>query len=126
MSAVSVKIFARDDFVDDFNGSSLLKWKCNLYEFQAKDSGTVAELGKITAPAVLWVKLGCPVILLTNLPGKLVNGLLGHIQHITHNGIVVEFSSIHISTIIERIEFTGMFIVIKEKLAFMHKNKCVL
>lgn len=108
-SAVSVKLFAKNDLVNDYNRTSLLNFPGDLYEYKSNDSGRVKELFKVTAPEILWIKLGCPVILLKNLTGKLVNGLMGHIQDINNKGLVVEFPSLHLTTTIERTNFTGMF-----------------
>ena len=108
-SSVSVKLFAKYDLVNDYNRLSMLNFPGDLYEYKSKDSGNVKELSKVNAPETLWIKKGCQVMLLKNLTGKLVNGLMGHIQDINDKGLVVEFPSLHLTTTIERTNFTGMF-----------------
>ncbi|WAR18199.1 PIF1-like protein [Mya arenaria] len=91
----SIKLFAKNDLVDDFNRTSLLDYPGDLYQFKSTDSEDISGIRTIPAPEILWVKVGCPVILLQNLSDKLVNGLVGRIHSISvETGPVVEFATI--------------------------------
>ncbi|WAR18361.1 PIF1-like protein [Mya arenaria] len=79
----SIKLFAKNDLVDDFNRTSLLDYPGDLYQFKSTDSEDISGIRTISAPEILWVKVGCPVILLQNLSDKLVNGLVGRIHSIS-------------------------------------------
>ncbi|XP_060588832.1 uncharacterized protein LOC132744216 [Ruditapes philippinarum] len=50
--------------------------------------GLATKMSTISAPHVLWLKVGCPLILLRNLSDKLVNGLQGYVKDILDDGSV--------------------------------------
>ena len=74
----SIKLFAINNFlVDNYNRKKVLEWDGALIDYKAEDLGEIKHISKITAPSVLWLKTGVPVILLRNLSNELVNGLKG-------------------------------------------------
>ena len=103
----SVKLFARNDFVNDYNRKCLIDFPGTIYEFQSSDTGRIKDLAKLTAPRLLWLKNGCPVILLRNLTNTLVNGLSGYIYEVDNTGVVVNFPSVNLVTRIPKVKFTG-------------------
>ena len=103
----SIKLFSKNDIVDDYNRTCLLNFSGQMYEFNSEDTGTVTALESITAPKILWLKTGCPVILLQNLTDYLVNGLREKMRSL-ENGPVVEFDNGMIQIIL-KVKFSGRF-----------------
>ena len=103
----SVKLFARNDLVDDFNRNSIIHWPGQLVQCKAIDSGERKYLDRILAPKTLWIKEGCPVILLKNLSDKLVNGLQGKVVSTNEKGPTIEFPSIGLTTLLKTERFSG-------------------
>lgn len=103
----SVKLFATNDQVDDFNRQNLLKMSGSVYEFVSEDTGKTAYLNHVLAPHKLWLKVGAPVILLRNISDKLVNGLRGEVLNISEEGPFVAFHSVGIKVPIKKVKFTG-------------------
>lgn len=104
----TVKLFATNDLVDDFNRKKVLSAPGTLCEYMSTDSGEERYLSNVSAPRKLWLKNGCPVILLRNISDKLVNGLRGEVQGLTENGPIVYFPSIGVRTPIEKVKFSGI------------------
>lgn len=102
----SMKLFSKHALVDDFNRTCLLNFPGSLYELKATDSGEITELERLSVPKTLWIKVGCPVILLQNLSDKLVNGLLGHV-HSIEDGPVVKFDDINLTLSIPKVKFSS-------------------
>jgi hypothetical protein len=75
LSQKSFKLFSRNDFVDDYNRSCLLKLPGHMFKYFPKDSGNTVFLKKT-------LKIGCPVILLHNISDRLFNGLIGHVHSV--------------------------------------------
>ena len=63
----------------------------NVKEYTSIDTGKAALLHKNPAPSVLWLKRGCPVILLRNMSDTLTNGSLGVVQDMDEDGPLVYF-----------------------------------
>ena len=103
----SVKLFSTNSLVDEYNRKCLIEKDGDLYEFVSEDSGDVKELETITAPKILWLKVGCPIILLKNLSDTLVNGLRGILLSVTNSELLVRFPSLNLITSIPKVEFTG-------------------
>ena len=103
----SVKLFSTNNLVDEYNRKCLLERDSDLFEFQSIDSGDLYELKSVTAPKTLWLKVGCPIILLKNLSDTLVNGLRGTLLSVTDSELVVKFPSLNLITSISKVEFTG-------------------
>lgn len=110
----SIKLFPQNDRVDDYNRSCLLDFHGQMYEFKAVDTGTISALDTVTAPKTLWLKEGCPVILLQNMTDELVKCLTGRVSSL-RNGPVMEFDN-GMTRSIPKVKFSG-------KLNFMIKNK---
>jgi ATP-dependent DNA helicase PIF1 len=105
--ADTVKLFSTNLLVDTYNRKCLLNSPGNLFEFKAIDSGDTAELKKLTVPSTLWLKVGCPVILLRNLSDILVNGLRGTLTSVTDTVLTVKFPTLTNTTSIKKEAFTG-------------------
>lgn len=119
----SIKLFATNDRVDDFNRDSILKFSGPVYEFVSNDIGEKRYLSHILAPHILWLKIGAPVILLRNLSTKLVNGLSGTIFDIKDNIPVVEFPSVNLKVPVQRVKFSGKWRNIKPVLQIRSSNR---
>lgn len=102
----SVKLFATNLLVDTYNRECLLNCNGDMYEFQAIDTGDSAELKHLTVPKTLWLKIGCPVILLRNLTDNLVNGLRGTLTHATDKELAVYFPSLQRTQSLQKEIFT--------------------
>lgn len=105
----SIKLFAKNDIVDDFNRSLILNLSGQLFEHNAADSGDLSELTSVTAPKTLWLKVGCPVILLQNLSDELYNGRLGKVYSLD-NGPKVAFQDPNLELTVPKVKFSGKFI----------------
>lgn len=114
----SIKLFSTNSLVDEFNRKCLLSQDGDLYEFNACDSGILAELKDLTVPKVLWVKVGCPVILLRNLSNTLVNGLRGTLMAVNDTELTIRFPTLELTTDIQKCNFTGGFKVRRIKSCF--------
>ena len=69
-----VHLFSTNKLVDSYNRSEVLKMENDrLFEYIGEDSGEKKYLQRILAPHNLWIKTGCPVILLRNISDVLVN-----------------------------------------------------
>lgn len=108
----SLKLFATNDIVDDFNRDKLLKMEGPVYEYISEDKGKITCLNHVLAPRKLWLKVGAPVILLRNLSNKLVNGLRGDVISISEDGPVVDFHSVGIQAPMKKIQFTGKWMIV--------------
>ena len=105
----SLKLFSKNEYVDDYNRSCILNFPGELHEFVARDtiSNKESDFSSITAPRVLWLKKGCPVTLVRNLSDTLVNGLRGTVEAIDEDGPIVRFPSLNLVTRIPKVKFTG-------------------
>ncbi|XP_060571759.1 uncharacterized protein LOC132729940 [Ruditapes philippinarum] len=101
-----IKLFSRNEQVDDYNRQCIVDFPGELYEYKSTDEGDRKFLNKILAPQTLWLKKGAPVMLLRNLSDKLVNGLRGTVVDITESGPVVEFPSLNMKMPMEKITFS--------------------
>lgn len=74
--------------------------------YRAKDEGDPGQLGKIRAPKLLALKVGCPVMLLTNLNQRkgLVNGTRGKVCELPGDVVLVNFDGR--MTKVQRTQFT--------------------
>ncbi|XP_052248425.1 uncharacterized protein LOC127856329 [Dreissena polymorpha] len=100
-----VKLFSRNEKVDQHNRDCILEYPGELYEFKSHDDGDRHFLEKMIAPKILWLKIGSPVMLLKNISDKLVNGLQGHVHSITDMGPVIEFTSLQTKLQLEKHRF---------------------
>jgi hypothetical protein len=82
LSQKSFKLFSRNDFVDDYNRSCLIKLSRHIFKYFSKDSENTVFLKKSSIPKILWIKIGCPVILLHNISDRLFDGLIGHVHSV--------------------------------------------
>ncbi|XP_033725340.1 uncharacterized protein LOC117315301 [Pecten maximus] len=112
----SVKLFATNNLVDDYNRRRILNWRGELIEYSAVDTGDKKHLSKILAPQKLWLKEGCPVVLLRNFSKVLYNGLQGYIVSLGKDGPVVDFGSLGVHRI-TKIKFTVFSPVIGKNVA---------
>lgn len=105
----SVKLFSRNDLVDDYNRKCILDFPGPLFEFKSSDQGDAKNLNEIPAPRILWLKQKCPVILLRNLSNKLVNGLQGYVLELPgcRSDPVIDFPSVNTRATISKVKFTG-------------------
>lgn len=87
----AVYLFARDIDVMLFNHNKLKSVVGDLHAFKSEDSGDVKMCDQFLAPKFLGVKIGCPVMLLTNLTDYLVNGKMGTVKIIEEDYIHVTF-----------------------------------
>ena len=110
----SVKLFANNFLVDNYNRNKVLDINSTLFEYKAKDSGENKYLSKITAQSTLWLKKGVPVILLRNLSQELVNGLKGTVVGFEKDGPVVEFEG-GVTTIVKKTLFSGNVNKVRKK-----------
>jgi ATP-dependent DNA helicase PIF1 len=118
----SVKLFSINQHVDDYNRNCILKHPGEIYEFVSKDSGDKSELFQIKAPHTLWLKIGCPVILLQNLSDKLVNGLRGIVHSFDEDGPVINFNTLGLVTKVPKVKFTGnKVILLILNISLLHK-----
>jgi ATP-dependent DNA helicase PIF1 len=104
-----VMLFANNRLADVLNRKRITNHIGELYEFVAKDEGKKSLLEQFTAPKVLWLKIGAPVLLLRNLSQKLVNGLRGFVVKVEADGPVVYFKQINITTKVKKMTFSGEF-----------------
>lgn len=103
-----VKLCARNEMVDDINRQGILEWPGELYEFKSIDEGTQSFLtNRVTAPKILWLKKGAPVILLRNISDQLVNGLQGYIHAINGDGPVIAFPALDTKIPLKKTRFSG-------------------
>ncbi|XP_053380131.1 ATP-dependent DNA helicase PIF1-like [Mercenaria mercenaria] len=102
----SVVLFANNDLVNIYNRREILKCPGQIREFVSEDSGDIRVLIKSNAPPRLWLKEGCPVILIRNLSKTLVNGLQGKVVDFEEGCPVVHFPSISCTTKLEKVSFT--------------------
>lgn len=70
------------------------------------NKGRQKYLNKILAPQFLCLKVGCHVMLLRNIGGKLVNGLYGSVKALKPDRILVEFPNIDQTHWVDRYKFT--------------------
>ena len=102
----SFNLLARNIETSMFNEDRLQEMDGESKVYKAtKDKGLKKHL-KILAPNYLHVKIGCPVILLRNLGGKLANGLSGKIVATEEDAITVHFPEIGQTHKITRCLFT--------------------
>jgi ATP-dependent DNA helicase PIF1 len=59
-----IKLFANNNVVDEYNIDCINNFPGELHEFLSTDEGDKKYLQNISAPHHLWLKIGCPVILL--------------------------------------------------------------
>lgn len=123
----TVKLFSKNDLVDDYNRKCILEYPGRVYEFKSTDTGNEKGLSGISAPHTLWLKVGCPVILLRNLSETLVNGLQGYVMEIPEDGShpIVDFPSAGVTKHIPKVKFTGNICFILIIMAHHYNNKWI-
>ena len=87
----TVRLFALNYDVDMYNYNKLESIVGEKKTYMCKDYGSRKELEKCPLPEVLELKVGTPVILLTNLSDELVNGRQGKVVKIEQDGPTVYF-----------------------------------
>ena len=75
---------------DYINAAKLHEMPGDLTNYVANDTGPNTHHQKILAPKVLYIKLGCPVILLRNISSTVVNGMRGSVIGLQHHQIEVK------------------------------------
>lgn len=120
----SLKLYATNDLVEKHNRDSILRWPGETFEYSSTDSGKLESLHRLlhVAPPVLWLKKGCPVILLQNISDKLYNGLQGRVISCDSDGPTVQFQSVNITRKITKETFSGITIL-KFNMSFDKKFK---
>ena len=104
---LSLKLFATNDLVTDYNRKCLLEMIGDICQYTAKDKGSSTPLKACQAERHIWLKVGVPVVLIRNLTDVLVNGMQGTITALAKEGPTVTFPSINITTRISRVNFAG-------------------
>ena len=113
-----IHLFPKNIDTTIFNNECLKKVNTEEKVYKAtKNCGSEKYLRKIIAPNYLNLKLDCPVILLYNLGGKLVNGLQGTVKKFEDDAVHVHFSSIHETHRIQRRSFTKYSLVENRNIA---------
>ncbi|KAK3100053.1 hypothetical protein FSP39_013962 [Pinctada imbricata] len=87
----AIHLFARNDDVLLYNYKKIQSEPGQLFVFKSSDDGDRHYLDKIPAPKQLGLKVNSPVMLLVNLSNQLVNGKIGHVNHIEGEDIFVTF-----------------------------------
>ncbi|MEW8544677.1 MAG: hypothetical protein AB2693_14215, partial [Candidatus Thiodiazotropha sp.] len=102
-----VHLFARNIDASLYNNDRLDELQTHERLYTAtKNSGSQKSLNKILAPYYLRLKMDCPVMLLRNLGGKLVNGLCGKVIDLQPDSVSVHFPSINETHDIHRYTFS--------------------
>ncbi|XP_053388812.1 uncharacterized protein LOC128551890 [Mercenaria mercenaria] len=106
LNGESIKLFATNDLVDDYNRDQILDFPGHLVEFKSSDTGDKKYLNDMLAAKKLWLKIGIPVVLIKNLSDVLVNGLMGEVYDICDDGkILVEFPKMNEKIYVDRVKF---------------------
>lgn len=79
------------------NATKLMELDGDLFTYKAISEGKSNEMNKFVVPEVLYLKIGCPVLLVKNLSDKLVNGLRGMVRQCQADSVIVEFMGNEIS-----------------------------
>ncbi|KAK3085746.1 hypothetical protein FSP39_008107 [Pinctada imbricata] len=111
-----IKLYATNEQVDNHNRLRILNKSGQLYEYKAIDRGESHYLKKVLAPPTLWLKDGCPVILVRNISSNLVNGLQGIVLSCKECP-VVHFPTVDITTKLEKQIFSVFSPVLKKNVA---------
>ncbi|KAK3106999.1 hypothetical protein FSP39_004649 [Pinctada imbricata] len=111
-----IKLYATNEQVDNHNRLRILNKSGQLYEYKAIDRGESHYLKKVLAPPTLWLKDGCPVILVRNISSNLVNGLQGIVLSCKECP-VVHFPTVDITTKLEKQTFSVFSPVLKKNVA---------
>ena len=110
---ITVRLFATNDLVDDFNFDEILDFPGPLHEYLSIDTGEKKCLSEMMACRMLWLKIGIPIILIKNLPDQLVNGLRGSVYDILGDSkVFVEFPKMKEIIYIEKVRFEGNYMYI--------------
>lgn len=107
----SLKLYATTDLVEKHYKDSILRWPGEMFEYASIDNGKLDSLHGILAPSVLWLKKGCPVILLQNISDKLYNALQGSIISCDSDRHTVHFQSVNITRNITKETVSGITIL---------------
>lgn len=103
----AVNLFARNVDAMLYNSDCLDKVDSEGRIYKANiNHGNSKYLNKILAPNYLHLKVSCPVILLVNIGGKLVNGLQGIVRALNDDSVTVFFPQVNESHNIQRRKFT--------------------
>ena len=81
--ANAITICGKNDQVDMFNNTRLAEIKATAYEFDAEMQGDVRP-EEIVCAERLVIKEGCRVMLIANLNGSNVNGMMGTVLSVNH------------------------------------------
>ena len=87
-------LFAHNYDVDITCHDFLYELQGYEHTYKAQDTGNVKLLCKSPVPKYLVVKVGCKVMLVTNLSQKLVNGLIGYVVEINDGFCLVNFENV--------------------------------
>ena len=119
-SPTALKLFATNVEVDLFNHEILESKPGEGMLYKATDDGRQDLLRKcISAPKKVWLKIGCPVILLINLLDKLVNGSHGTVVKLDMDGPTIHFSLVDMTQKLKIHTFSGkVYILIFVELIF--------
>ena len=113
-----IHLFPRNFDAQVYNHEKLTELNSEGHIYEAKKNrGSDKHLKRILAPKFLNVKIGCPVILLRNLGGNLMNGLRGVVTAFTDDDITVQFQTINETHTIKRYPFTVFDIATQEVIA---------
>ena len=101
-----LKLFATNYEAEVHNAEKLQALPGEHSSFTSVDTGKHKHLKRMTAPHVLAVKIGAPVILVKNLTEALVNGLRGTVLDVSQVNIQVKFDGQLVPVDIKKCMFT--------------------
>ncbi|XP_074649009.1 uncharacterized protein LOC141904325 [Tubulanus polymorphus] len=87
----------------------------------SNEFGSLSAINSLSAVQNLYLKVGCPVILIKNLSSLLVNGLLGTVVLLKDHSVVVSFPSVDISYDIGYYNFSKFSCIENKTVAFRHQ-----
>ncbi|XP_060601956.1 uncharacterized protein LOC132755165 [Ruditapes philippinarum] len=123
----TVHLFAKNIDSTMYNNEHLNKSSEEGRIYKAiRNEGGKKYLNKILAWNYLHLKINCPVILLVNLSGKLVNGLKGYVKYLEEDTISVYFSAINETHNIKRYLFSKYSVTKKSVVAQREQFPLVL
>ena len=90
-----IRLNSRNFDCEIHNAMMLMDMPGEKQVYSSIDEGDVSKLEKIPVSRQLHLKIGCPVMLLKNLSGKLVNGLRGTVTALSNNCVSVNFIGVN-------------------------------
>ena len=88
------------------------------------NTGRHKYLDKILAQYHLTLKINCPVMLLRNFEGKLVNSLCGHVKELDVNYITIYFDRVNTLILIESMKLIKLRSITLLSMMVSTKNDC--